>query len=454
MQAMDYKFSFYTVVTDPLSDGSGKRIIFATRTARSLMVTEALYAKIQQGAWDQIAEATFQKLREFQIVVPADEDELAAVIGRSFEAVDRIDGLYCVIQPTAMCQLGCGYCGQRHTKDYLTPAATSKILERIEGKLQTGAYKALSIGWFGSEPLMGLAQIRDMTPKLIDLAARYNCTYGAKMTTNGLSLKEPIFVECVTKHKINKIEITLDGTAEYHDARRHTKEGLSSFNLIFNNLLKVTGRPDFKQLGCELSVRCNVDARNHESVVPLIRQLAAHNLQDKISYFYVAPIHSWGNDAHLLSLTKEQFADLEIDWLLEQHKAGFNPGLLPGLNPVVCLSVTPQAEVYDAFGNVFDCTEVPYVPAYEGTEYQLGNLNNGLDTISPHRPLLSFHQEVRDGELPCSTCKMLPVCGGGCPKSWREEIAPCPVTKYNIKDKLALQYLFNKKGKEALLEMV
>jgi uncharacterized protein len=145
---------------------------------------------------------------------------------------------------------------------------------------------------------------------------------------------------------------------------------------------------------------------------------------------------------------------MEIDWLLEEFKLGFHPGLLPGLKSEVCLSVNPEAEVVDAFGNIFDCTEVPYVPAYEGSEYLLGNINNHPDTISKNRTLLNFNDEILSGSLPCSTCEMLPVCGGACPKSWKENVAPCPANKFNIKDKLKLHYAIKKKGKDKVLAVI
>jgi uncharacterized protein len=31
---------------------------------------------------------------------------------------------------------------------------------------------------------------------------------------------------------------------------------------------------------------------------------------------------------------------------------------------------------------------------------------------------------------------MLPVCGGSCPKLWREGYVPCPSFKYNWEDRL------------------
>lgn len=452
----DYKLSNYLVVTDTLESANGllnKRVMLATRTARVMVIHNNLYDKLLNASWDEIPSDLFSKLVEMEAVVPAEDDELQTVISRHQSTVDDGTTLNHVIQPTAMCQLGCGYCGQKHTKDYLDASASGRILERIESKFAYKNYRHVSISWFGSEPLVGLSQIREMSPKLKDMASKHNCTYSALVVTNGLSLKEHIFLELVKKHGVTKIEVTLDGTAEFHDARRHTKAGLSTFDLIMKNLLAIFNRPDFKELGCAISIRCNVDERNEEGVVPLIKLLASYNLQDKIDYFYVARIHSWGNEAHLLSHEKEDFARKEIDWILTQYQHGFKPGLLPGLQPVVCISVTPDSEVFDAFGNVFDCTEVPYVDTYADTNYVLGNINNGLSTISKYRPLLSFNEEVANKEYPCSSCKMLPVCGGGCPKSWREGLVACPSNKFNVKEKLVLSYALSKGGVEVFADL-
>ena len=454
---MDFKLSHYIVATDTLDgseDENSKRILFATRTAKPIVVTNRLYSKMLTEAWDEIEDADFERMLNIEAIVPSEDNEVRTIIERNQAVIRDGNTLYQVIQPTAMCQLGCGYCGQKHTKDYVSKSTSDLILERIESKFALKDYTHFEIAWFGSEPLVGYAQIRELTPILMKMAEKHGCTYSAKVVTNGLSLKEPIFLELVKKLGVTNIEVTLDGTAEYHDARRHTKDGLSTFNLIFANLLKIFNRPDYKELGCSLSIRCNVDERNDAGVTPLLKLLAEHNLQDKIAYFYVAPIHSWGNDAHLLSLEKSAFADREIEWIIDQYKYGFKPGLLPSTKPVVCLSVTPDSDVYDAFGNVHDCTEVTYVDGYKDTDYVLGNVNNGLDTISKHRPLLSFNDEVADGKYPCSSCKMLPVCGGACPKSWREGIVACPTNKSNIQDKLMIHYAIKKKGTEEFLTML
>ena len=178
---------------------------------------------------------------------------------------------------------------------------------------------------------MGLSVIRTLTPQLKALASEFDCSYDAKMVTNGLALTEKIAIELVKNLDITAIEITLDGTKDYHDIRRMQKNGKPTFSKIFTNVVNLANK---KYPNLDVSIRCNVDYQNHESVSLLLQKLAAANIQDKVR-FYVAPIHSWGNDAHKQSLTKEKFAELEIILLSEMIELGFNPSLIPERVPIV-----------------------------------------------------------------------------------------------------------------------
>ena len=207
--------------------------------------------------------------------------------------------------------------------------------------------------------------------------------YSAKVVTNGLSLKENIFLELVQEHNVHKIEITLDGIDVYHDQRRHTKSGEATFEIIFNNLMNICNLPNFEELGCQISLRCNVDYQNYEGVSPLIQLLSEKGLHKKLSYFYPVGVYSWGgNDAHERSLTKEAFAEKEIDWLIEMIQAGFKPSILPGRVKEVCIAVSNDSDMYDAFGNIFNCTEVSYTSFYDNTPYVLGNLRFDSNTYT------------------------------------------------------------------------
>ena len=292
---------------------------------------------------------------------------------------------------------------------------------------------------------MALPQIRLLTPMLIKLAQEFDIPYSAKIVTNGLSLKENIFVELVHDLKITSMEVTLDGSAEFHDKRRHTKEGGPSFDLIFKNLLAIYNREDFEQMGCRISIRCNVDGRNWQGVSPLIKLLAEHNLQKKIAYFYPIGVYSWGgNTAHEKSLTKEEFAEMEIDWLIEMIEAGFSPSLFPSRTKRICIAVSKSSEMYDPYGNIFNCTEVSLTNFYEKTPYALGNLNFDHKHLNEAPILSDWNNSLLEDRFPCHKCKMLPVCGGGCPKAWHEDLQACPPPKFNIKERLALAYVLSK----------
>lgn len=447
---MEYKLSKYTIFTDPIEETKDDKLeirylLYSTLTNQILLLSSEAKYKIDNERWQDLSNETMDELLLHKFVVPSELNELNEIIQENKNTIANESLLYFVIQPTAFCQLGCDYCGQEHKKVNLNKNYYSSIINRIASKIETGKFNALKIGWFGGEPLVGLKQIRELTYLFKEFCDSKGLNYMAKIVTNGLSLKESIFEELVNELHINEIEVTLDGIAEFHDQRRHTKSKEDTFDIIFKNLKTIIDRSDFISLNVRLSIRCNVDKRNWEGVSPLIKLLAENGFPEKIAYFYPIGVYSWGNDAHMGSLTKEEFAEKEIDWIIEMIKVGFRPSLLPGRVKSVCLAVSPTAEMIDAYGNIFNCTEVSYVDKYKDTNYILGNLKINEISNSINRPLSDWNDQIlNSSQLPCTSCVMLPVCGGACPKSWNEDMRACPSNKFNIKEKLLLSYLTTK----------
>lgn len=438
---MQLKKSFYSVfVEEPTRE---QYIVYSTRSGKLIELAEDVYHHIENGIFDALDEEIKTSLLEAEILVPEQEDELKTIIDQNKKFIDNVETLYIVIQPSANCQMGCGYCGQEHEKKNLSDETNQLIIDRVKTKAAraNGKFKNLQIGWFGGEPLLGLKDMRYLTTEFRKIAAAYNLNYQAAIVTNGLSLKKNIFIELSEELGVKGIEITLDGLAEHHDKRRFLKAGRAkTFDLIIKNLTDIFSLPNYEEYGISISIRSNVDMKNPESVEPLIDFLHEKNFLQKLADFYVAPIHSWGNDAHLVSLEKEDFADKEIDWYLYLMEKGISRSFLPGRKHQVCMIVNDDAELYDANGGVFNCTEVSYVPKYEGTEYELGQLeDNVLDY--ENKPLHNWNDTVLTKKYPCGTCSILPVCGGSCPKNWSEGINSCPPIKHNIGDRVMLSYL-------------
>ncbi|RYU77665.1 radical SAM/SPASM domain-containing protein [Hymenobacter persicinus] len=447
---MDFKRSFYTVATGslggPVDDANGRVILYSTRTAKTHVLKQQHLAALDAGQFDLLPDTLFDALVEAEAIVPAHENELQVLLNRSRSAVDDSRTLNFVLLPSSQCQLGCDYCGQSHSKTYMKTDIYDQIVERARRQLDLSRHTELHVAWFGAEPLTGLAHIRQVSARLMALAAELGIGYSAHMVTNGLSLKKAIFEELFEQCQIRRFEITLDGDAESHDARRHTKEGEKTFDLILKNIVDVTHSPVYAGHGQVLSVRCNVDRRNIDRVIPLIELLASKGLNDKIR-FYTAPVYSWGNDAHLLSLEKAEYGEREIDFLIAQMQNGFKLATIPGLNSIVCIAVSKDAEVIDSQGQIYNCTEIPLVPLYESADYLLGNVRKQPEVSLQERAFHDWPDQIESNKaLWCSSCRMLPVCGGACPKAWREGNPPCPPAKANIEDRLALAYVYAKDG--------
>jgi uncharacterized protein len=446
---MDLKLSRYVVITRSFKDrrdGVQKCIIYSTRSGQTRVMPRAYHHFLERGQLDQLPHDVVKQLVLIEALVPADEDELSTILAENTAAAGEGEELYYVIQPTASCQLGCGYCGQAHTNKLLSEDDQTRTLARLEERLRRRSYRRLAIAWFGAEPLMGLPVIRSFTPRAQALAAEQGCTYVAKVVTNGLALTPATARELVETHGVNQIEITLDGTAEFHDARRHTKKGTATFAKIYEHLIALCR----SELDVKISVRCNVDRRNADGVAPLIAQLAADGVHQRLR-FYCASVYDWGNDAHELALPIEEYAAREIEWLAYMERLGFGVRYVPGRKRVVCMAVRPQSELVDAYGNLFNCTEVSYVPAYgEPNLYRIGTSGGGETPGARKRLALTvFNERVAAGQYDCPSCRMLPVCGGGCPKRWDEGKRACPAAKFNIEQRLLVEYAVTRQGEHA-----
>ncbi len=441
------KYSYYIIVSAPVEENT-KRILYSTRSGDMLLVTEACYQALITDAIDLLPEVIKLKLANSKILVPADEEELSTIISENIDYAETPNNqLYEVIQPTAMCQLGCYYCGQKHTKDSLEDSLIDKMVTRIHSKFTQSTYDEIYLGWFGAEPLMGISKMRIIYDRLSKAIDNPLIPIRGKIVTNGLSLKVGIFQELISKFKIDKIEITLDGAAEFHDAHRYTKSGEGSFEIIYNNLKNFLRSSDFSKSNCSVVIRCNVDEKNINGIEPLIYQLANDNLHTLIDTLYFVGVYSWGgNDAHKKALTKEKFAMLKLKWEILKVGLGYkHRKRLMGRKLQTCVATGGNSEVYDAFGNIYNCTEIPYADFYNGTSYKLGNLNSDYKSIFTSKPHNDWYATVRDtSRFPCHSCKLLPVCGGSCPKSWEEGNPACPSFKFSIAKELEFEYLLRK----------
>lgn len=444
-----YKVSKYSFFTSRTVGDKTINLVLSGRTGKNIVLPSLIYNKLIIDEIDSIDIESKNKLIEQEVLVESLENEFDKVNDSNRDILvkqkEATTFLYVSFQTSAYCQLACDYCGQEHERVNMSDEIIDSIVCRIEEKLSSGRFKGLTVSWFGGEPLFAMKQMRIINTKLKQICLNFNLAYEGKITTNGLCLTPKLYKELIDDFNIGGIEITLDGTSEYHDARRYTKTLKPSFNVIFNNLKGIINSEDsiYKKERSFISIRCNVDQRNMTGVIPLLDLFVANNMQHKI-YFYTANVFSWAQNGADKNLSVEEYSNHCLDYLIYLKKKGFNMvNLLPNRTPpAYCMALNENAEMFDSFGNIFDCSETSYSSLYENTDLILGNIHNVKNNSIKRSRLINYFEDLKNYKFSkCSECKFYPLCGGGCAKAMYEEEPRCPAFIYNIENRMLLDFL-------------
>lgn len=437
---MQEKASKYLVVSDNTyrdRDGLRTRIVYATRTAKVLFVLPEVADALAEGDVDALSPGTLNMLREAEAVVPAEEDELTAVLDRNRATARDESSRQFILMPTSYCNMGCKYCGQQHERGGVSADHRDHIRERVLRVIRRPTTKRVRVDWFGAEPMMGYAVIRDLAKDFTRVADEQGVEYYSEMITNGSLLSPRKIAELVHGCRLRKFCITLDGPADVHDVHRPLKGGGRSFAKIAATVLEVVRDPAYQHVVFEF--RTNVDIHNQDRIEEYIGQMAELGFARPNVYFSIFRVRPWSNDTSALEIEKREYADREVGWLRQMQDRGLRFFPMPTVaNRVVCPAVQPTSELISGKGSVFSCTDQPLVPELEDRT-ALGHVSDpDLPLIRPKGLYDDWNDSVAAGQSGCRTCLFLPTCGGMCPKLWTEGYIPCPSYKFNAQGRLDL----------------
>ncbi|MGH3713915.1 MAG: radical SAM protein [Micromonosporaceae bacterium] len=416
-------------------DASGRRVrpVYHSATTRTFLIDEATAECLAAGRTPAYG---ISELASLGLLVPRDRDEAAEVIAAGQAARRTNTTRRFVIMPTAYCNMGCTYCGQEHRRGTDAGRHRDQIVARVEAAVTSGRYDTADVRWFGAEPLMGYAVLRDLSRRFVALADRHGVRYSSKLVTNGVLLDGRKLAALAGECRVGTIEVTIDGPPAAHDASRPLKSGQSSYHRIVAAIRGALDDPELDQL--RFRVRTNIGVNNAGQAAGFAAAMRDAGLAHPRVFFYPAPVHPWGNDVSRVAVSYQELARVELTWLAAYLAHGLTCGLLPtGTASLVCVAVDPHSEVIAPDGRIYSCTEQPLVPGSEDREVaQLGSLPP--DQRRPDGDFDDWYDTVQSDETGCRTCRILPVCGGQCPKLWREGSAPCPTLKTNLPDRLDL----------------
>lgn len=401
---------------------------------------QRVYEQVRAGEKPEAEKASaLRDLLYGGYVVDTEVDELA-ILQRQYEA-HRYNSrtMTLTIAPTMACNFGCDYCfqGQDKPSQTMSPQVQDAILALIERAAPR--IKALGVAWYGGEPLLRRNVIESLSDRIIALCDARGIKYDAMIVTNGYLLTADA-ARSLVQRRVTAAQVTLDGTPEYHDSRRYLLSKKGTFERIIQNLKAVVD-----EVALPISVRVNIDDRNHGDIRTLIDHMAAEGLgHRKTLKMYFAPIEAITEGCHSIqdvTLSKSQYGQLEAELYRHGYQAGITSLPYPPRFHGTCAAVRPGGLVILPTGDLHKCWDTVSWP-----ERRIGTLFD-LDALSHSEVMMRWLRWTPFANETCRNCKLLPNCAGACAYKFvysdqtRGEAAvlPCPSWKYNIKERLLLR---------------
>jgi uncharacterized protein len=413
------------------------RMAYSARLAKLFPVDLDTAALLAGGDIGSIAAERLVELRAAKAVVDSGENELGEVLANyRLGSVDPTIRTL-AIMPTSYCNMSCSYCGQEHFKAAVNRDKVERTVARVEAMFAQPATKEVVVAWFGGEPLLAYRVIQEMSARFVSAADAAGKLYSARMPTNGSLLTPRNLTQLHHACRLNAIDVTIDGPERVHDDRRSKRNGVGSFHRTIATLSQVVKDQSAPDLN--IGIRMNVDRQNEDYVEDLLVDLACFGLASPQVELHLMPVHSWGNDVSQIEIEARRYAQREAGWLRRAQELGIRFPSVPNVvKKTTCPATSVYREIIDSAGQVFSCTEHPLVPIVKETgvvaQVEL------LPAAAP-RPAGMFddwYDQVDDGRQQCGRCPLLPVCGGSCPKQWREGNLPCPSLKFNWRERIDL----------------
>jgi len=314
--------------------------------------------------------------------------------------------------PNYSCNFSCSYCYQ----DEYAPskgALNNQIIDSFFAYIHkefAGKQKYITI--FGGEPLLNSPLQKEIISYLIKQAntAKIDVCF----VTNGYTLTE--YIAILKQGHIREIQITLDGTAQVHNARRFLKGGAGTFDKIIEGVDACIAN------NLTVNLRMVIDRDNIGNLSDLAKFAIDKGWTS--SPFFKTQIGRNYELHHCQSASDKLFSRLSLyeklyeltnehPHILEFYKPAYSitkflseNGSLP--DPLFDSCPACKTEwAFDYTGHIYPCTAT------------VGKTDESLGTFYPdikQKKELKEAWEIRDVvSIPeCKECSVQLACGGGC----------------------------------------
>jgi uncharacterized protein len=251
---------------------------------------------------------------------------------------------------------------------------------------------------FGGEPLLEKELIGRALADFNAIAVAHGASFAVRITTNGELLDEEA-CEILRAYQWEKLQVTLDGPRELHDARRFGKKHRPTFDTIISNLERIAENSELS----DIDLRITIDSENAESLSSLLDYLAALRWKDRLRLNLGFTTPSLNSD--LIRSDQDYIADVAVSFWARAKAQGFRIPDEYVVGPW-CVAIAKHSAVIQPNGALQKC-----FCTVGRHDYDFATV---AEVPGPYAKDARFEGFERTDRCIEERCPYLPMCGGGC----------------------------------------
>lgn len=338
-------------------------------------------------------EKLLNKFETEGFIVPKDKDEHQAYVSKAREAEDDDKSFHLLINPTLNCNFRCWYCYESHVPSQMSSNIIKRVKKLIKQLYREG--RNLTISFFGGEPMLYYEEVMLPILKYAYMEAfNHSCNFNANMTSNGYLLTHKRIRE-MSLYNFSGGQITLDGDKDKHNSIRFHKLGTDTFSTIVKNIHLMV------KAGMTITLRINCTHDNLNSIehIPNAFKNFTNDEKSRIR----ADLHIVWQEGDQSNLYNRMDTAVEI----------FNNNNIPTAKMDFrgfCYGDKRNSCVINYNGDLYKCTAIDFHQTirdgFLSPEGELVWENNSLEK----------RMSSKFTNRQCETCRIMPLCHGGCSK--------------------------------------
>lgn len=393
------KYSFYNYVFQ----NGAQSILYNAGSDGIILLQEELVNLVQKYK-DNITELEkahpdlYKQMQDYRMIVEDGTNEADSVIAEWKKEDNDPSVFYLTILPTLNCNLRCWYCYEEHK-----PHHTMKedVLERVKlflkKKVSEPELKTLYLDFFGGEPLLPFNHVvAPILDYVAPLSRQNNVRLFVNLVTNGVLLTADVIgkLKSLDLESAPGFQITLDGNRKLHDNSRHTASKGPTYDIIVKNIRAALSA------GLSVNVRFNYTARSVDSFIDVLDDFKDVTEEERSILFF--DFQQVWQESHLTEVREKA---MKLAAIYQEQK--FQVRIEKRYNSTRCRDDAENQSTISCDALVYKCTARDIT-----TDFSEGVLNEEGDIVWNEK----YHKRmaVKYGNDTCKSCKIFPICHGGC----------------------------------------